>query len=168
MWASHYILKFIIITSKKAGFIYHPVLGWHAPSADKYTDRLVKIHYSEILEFAAWGVGWFFPDAKDYVKKKCAGTGSPSTSEWIGEINKPLPPTAVTLFKKSTYFGAYGSQNIYTFKDDHDNTLVWFTTTTLKKDINDAFSIIAKVKAHNTYKDEKQTIITRVKEFKAE
>ena len=99
----------------------------------------------------------------DHIKDKIAATQSKDTSDWLGEVGKSIPILLVKLDKAGSFQGRYGLSNIYTFVDEDNNKLVWFTTTRLNKEVGDWFCISAKVKAHETYQDRKQTIIKNVK-----
>lgn len=148
---------------KVDGFYYHPILGWHKATCEGYEDKVIAIKAEEVIEWAAWGAGWFLPSAKDYIKDKIAATQSKDTSDWIGEVGKSIPILLVKLDKAGSFQGRYGLSNIYTFVDEDNNKLVWFTTTRLNKEVGDWFCISAKVKAHETYQDRKQTIVKNVK-----
>lgn len=54
---------------------------------------------------------------------------------------------------------------IHTFKDDNGNVIVWKTSSTSLPELNegDKVSVKGTVKEHSTYKDEKQTVLTRCK-----
>lgn len=146
---------------KQAGFLYHPILGWHKASFDSaYQDRLIKIHADQILTLTAWGEPFFFPNVKEIID---AAAPVEDTLNWVGTIGKPLPAVKVKYISKSQYNSKYGLQYIYHFIDENNNELVWFSTIMLKKSIGDEFTIAARIKDHKLYKNKKQTIISRVK-----
>lgn len=94
------------------------------------------------------------------------------------KINEEVTYAGCARFKVRSFSG-YGEDTMYLhfFKDDHDNKLVWKTSKSLQwcKDINarplvwaspeagDRVTLKGTIKAHDEYKDEKQTILTRCK-----
>lgn len=57
-------------------------------------------------------------------------------------------------------YGYYTERSVYHFQDQDNNSLVWFTET---RDIEEGkeYQVRATVKAHDVYKDQPQTVITR-------
>jgi len=65
-------------------------------------------------------------------------------------------------FEKKDYFGNPQTNFIYKFRDNEGNLYVWFTTCVkfLKK--GESLDIRMTIKEHNNFRDEKQTIVSRV------
>lgn len=99
---------------------------------------------------------------------------------YIGTIKERMNMvvTLVSEYAYCTRFGYTEQVNyIYKFKDDEDNEIVWKTTKVLGKEYitekgnegvigvnkGDKIEIKATVKAHSIYRDNEQTVITRVK-----
>lgn len=150
---------------KDAGFLYHPILKWHRASAEGYANKVVEVKAEEVVEFSPIGSAWFVDKAAEIVNNKIAGTQSNETSEWVGEIRTDLPPTKVSLVKKTNFDGRFGNTNVFTFKDESGNIFTWFTTSNsfVGKEINDVFIIRGIIKDHSMFNNVKQTVLTRVK-----
>jgi hypothetical protein len=103
-----------------------------------------------------------------------------SGSEWLSEPKKRinLDLTLVNVYEyEGMSYSYYGSNMhyIYTFRDEDGNCLVWKTQKSVidwydedrdewvTAEVGSKVSMRATVKDHNTYKDIKQTIITRPK-----
>ena len=80
-------------------------------------------------------------------------------STWIGEVGHKV--CAKVQSCKCVYrdVGQFGDYFLYQFIDDHDNVLMWGTSKNLMTD--EVTSISGTIKSLDTYKDEKQTILTR-------
>ena len=52
---------------------------------------------------------------------------------------------------------------IYTFRNEHGDSIVWKTSKTLPIERNQRVHVRGTIKEHSEYKDEKQTILTRCK-----
>lgn len=147
---------------KAEGFIFDPVLLWHrsTPSAERET---ISIKAEDILEFSAWGEGHYLTEAKEKIKN-LINPPSASNSTWLdkepGDSFKELP---VTLVRKSSFDGRYGTTYIFTFITDKEQELVWFTSTNPNIELNETFFLSGKVKEKNIYKNKLQTIVTRCK-----
>ena len=153
---------------KNAGFKYDNVLKWHRSYSEVYEDRCVPISTDEIIEFSAWGKGYYKEGAKEYIEKKIAGDQPESTSVWVGEIGTKYNAGLVTLSRKSHYNNRYGLSCIYTFVDQNDNELVWFTQKELPFEIGDQLYLEGTVKSHNEYKGVMSTVLTRCRTKGAE
>ena len=95
-------------------------------------------------------------------------------SEYVGEVGQKITLEVYLNFETS-YKTDFGTTYIYSFKDDNGNTFVWKTSSILwieeldEKGSNifirkgDKISLTATIKAHQEYRDEKQTLIQRVR-----
>lgn len=124
--------------------------------------EVLKISAAEIIEFSAWGEGHFFSDAKNIIDSYEKKIIPEEPSEWIGEIGKRIT-ISVTLVRIGSYQNQYGISNIYNFKDENGNILVWFSKVDLKKDIDDTFNLTFTIKDHSEWNGKKNTVITRAK-----
>ncbi len=96
-------------------------------------------------------------------------------SQFVGQIGDKLNLTVTfdhTAWFECRSFSGYGKETMYihTFKDPDGNVLMWKTGNGLgEMDLQkgDHVQITGKVKDHNEYKDEKQTVLTRCKIKKA-
>lgn len=148
---------------KAAGFKYDTVLKWHRSTSEGYEDRVIKVDVNEVFEFSAWGEGFYSTGAKDIIDKKLAATQPDIDSEWVGEVGSKYEAGLVQLIRKNSFQTMYGLSNVYTFKDENDNILTWFTAKDLDIEINDFVILKGTVKSHDEYKSVKNTILTRCK-----
>ena len=149
---------------KDAGFRFNPTLLWHSPQIiEKYSDKLVKINWTEILEFSAWGEGHYFAGTPKKIKDITLAnvTEDRPDSEWL-EGDK-FDNLVVTFIRKNGFEGRFGWTNIYTFQTEDENILVWFSATEQDIKLGDSFFLSGKIKDRNEYNGIKQTIVTRCK-----
>ena len=85
-------------------------------------------------------------------------------SEWVGSPKERTEVTAKCTFTK-VIEGYYGDKTIVKFITEDGNVLTWFASSVVEdfEEDND-YKIKFTVKKHDEFRDEKQTIITRVKE----
>ena len=69
----------------------------------------------------------------------------------------------MTVVKNITLEGYYGINHMHIMEDEDGNTFVW-TTAARNWEEESEHTIIGTVKDHRTYKNVKQTILTRCKE----
>lgn len=94
--------------------------------------------------------------------------------QYIGTVGEKLE-MVLTLKREVSYDTQFGTTYIYIFEDDNGNTVTWKTSKVLwYDDLNgngadtfirkgDVIKAKATVKAHEEYKGEKQTAVTRLK-----
>lgn len=150
---------------KQNGFRYDPVLRWHKATKDeRYADRLIEIKLDDVVEISAWGKGYYKTDAKNIVDKALAATQPEVHSEWIGEVGEKIKGIKVQLVRKYTTETRYGLNTLYSFQTEEGSILNWWTTTFQAVEVGDWVTIkYATIKKLDTYKDVKNTIITRAK-----
>lgn len=83
-----------------------------------------------------------------------------SKSQFIGNINDKIEFVA-TVKRSVSFESAWGFGYFNTFVDANGNVLVWKTSSGLEE--GKTYNIKGTVKSHETYKDEKQTYLTRCK-----
>lgn len=97
-----------------------------------------------------------------------------STLAYVGEIGEKLE-LDVTYTNRYDYKNVFGTVNIFKFKDELGNVLVWKTSSWLEILVDGYFESIqldskirikATIKEHEEYNGEKQTLIVRVKVLK--
>lgn len=88
-------------------------------------------------------------------------------SEWVGEIGEKI--TTPAIMERSAWFEApsfsgFGTDtmHVYTFRVGND-AVVWKTSSCIEFQEGRRVTIRATVKAHEVYKDEKQTQVSRLK-----
>lgn len=83
----------------------------------------------------------------------------PSTSEFVGAIGERLD-LDLTVVKAIQLDGYYGVSTLHTMVDNCGNEYVWTTSSkTLEEGVT--YHVKGTVKDHKTYKNTKQTILTR-------
>ena len=113
-------------------------------------------------------------EAKRQAEYEARIAAEKAQSNYIGKAGDKIE--AIVTFKFEASFDTqYGTMFIYSFKDEVGNTLVWKTSSVMMLDgfdrngnnrfVNkgDQIRIKATIKDHSEYRDEKQTILTRVK-----
>jgi hypothetical protein len=81
-------------------------------------------------------------------------------SEYVGTVGEKITTTFKNSWKFSSY---YGSVIMNKFVDADDNIIVWTTSTHNDFDVNQTYKIKGTIKTHQIYRDDKQTVLTRVK-----
>ncbi len=87
-----------------------------------------------------------------------------SSSEYQGEIKERLVDLSLTVLKRLEYegFNYNDTLHITIMQDEDGNVYVW-KTSAKKLNEGETYLITGTVKAHNEYKEIKQTILTRCK-----
>lgn len=89
-------------------------------------------------------------------------------SQHIGQVGDKID-LDVTLEKSAWFdvpsFRGFGTDtmHVYTFRDTQGNALVWKTSGCLDIEEGQQVHLKGTIKAHDEYKDEKQTVLTRCK-----
>ena len=150
---------------KENNFIYDSVLRWHKATKDEnYADRLIEVKLSDIAEWSAWGQAHFTSEAKKFIDNLLAETQPQVDSNWIGEVGEKIKDIKVQLTRKYSFETKYGFSTCFNFADEDGNVLVWFTSTIQDIEQGQWLKIkYATIKKLDTYKDVKQTILTRAK-----
>lgn len=145
--------------SRETGWTFkHPVQGYKTVEVKlediAYTDEVGKLHYK--------------PEVYDIIKQiQKDNTIYEETGKFIGPVGEKfsLQVVCTNLYQ---YYGVYGLTNIYTFKTEYGDTLVWSTSKTFPEILEDIengsetiFELSGTIKDHKTYKGERQTVVTR-------
>jgi len=88
-----------------------------------------------------------------------AEAGRPE-SQFVGTIKK-RENFKLTLAKVIPVDGTYGTTFIHLFRDENGNRLTWFSSNGPEMEEGSTYEVKASVKAHDVYKGENTTIITR-------
>lgn len=152
---------------KAAGAKYDFTIGWHFDHADNgfncFEISIADVGEKNDLE------QWYFKrscEIDEFIKAKQTEHAPKTVSEYVGNIGDTITATVMLagIFKYKTHFTYYGETNyIYKFTDENGNALVWKTTAFLKIREGETCNIKGKVKEHNEYKGDKQTVLTRCK-----
>jgi hypothetical protein len=83
-------------------------------------------------------------------------------SNFVGTVGEKVKLN-LTFYNSFTFEGNYGTTFVYKMKDSDGNIFAWFTGNVIDKDFPFTAQITGRIKAHDTFKDVKQTILTRCK-----
>lgn len=98
-------------------------------------------------------------------------------SEHVGNVGDKIS-VKVTYMNTHTYYNQFGSSHIHLFIDDNGNIFKWSTGTGLKFTVKDdhanytqwypldngaTVQLVGKIKSHDEYNGQKQTVLTRCK-----
>jgi hypothetical protein len=84
-------------------------------------------------------------------------------SQWIGQPKQRLD-LALTVKGDTAIDGDWGVTHLYTMVDAAGNVCKWFSSRSQNWQIGQEVQVKATVKGHETYRDVKQTVITRCAE----
>ena len=155
---------------KEAGAFYNKAFGWYFRS-NKEGFRLFPVALEDAFEKFDDGTFDF-----EYPKEIKVEDPEAKISQYVGEVGKKIE-LEVTYHHHSSYTvqitpWTYNTMWIYNFVTPDGNKLIWKTASALcDKDGNNAakgdkLTIKASVKEHSEYKEEKQTVLTRVRVVK--
>ena len=145
---------------KEAGAKYNNIMGW-CFNAEPTFDA-VEIHADAIMDKDADGWYSMKSDAAEIVRAAKNAAMPESRSEYVGEVggNVAADVKCVAGFGFNT---AYGSMEIYKFKDAAGNVFTWKTGSVPMVRKGERYKVRGTVKDHEEYKGEKQTVLTRCK-----
>lgn len=113
----------------------------------------------------------------EYKRLLDAKNGTSKVSEYIGNVGDKVS-VKVTYLNSYTYSTNFGSSYIHLFSDDNGNIFKWSTNSKLEYTVKDNHSnysqwyyldkgatiqLSGKIKDHNEYRNQKQTVLTRCK-----
>lgn len=113
----------------------------------------------------------------EYKRLLDAKNGSSKVSEYVGNVGDKVS-VKVTYLNTYTYDTNFGSSYIHLFVDDDGNIFKWSTNSRLEYTVKDNHSnysqwcyldkgatiqLSGKIKDHNEYRNQKQTVLTRCK-----
>lgn len=148
---------------KAAGAKFNNELLWHFDhEQSKYPT--IKVSIEEVCRKNFVDV-WVFNGAWDYVKDLLEANAPKTESQYIGNVGDKvdLKVTLASVHTYETNYSYYSELNfIYKFKDSNSNTIIWKTSNKYLEE-GKTYQIKGKIKKHNEYKGDKQTILTRCK-----
>ena len=143
---------------------YAKFLGWYLPSNIEMPNPLpvgvepIKLEWDKISDPETDA---FLPeeDIQNYVNTLVY---DPGVSDWVGNIKERI--TADVVCTRILHFqNAFGISTMFMFEDTDKNILTWTTQTTQNIEENCEYIITGTVTEHLTYKNVKQTLLTRCK-----
>lgn len=152
---------------KAAGARFHNLLGWHFDHADNGFDcfeiNTADVMYETIEHTLDLKADWMIIE---FIKEQKALYAPKSTSEYVGEVGDKIEMKLIFKSEHSfeTHYSYYGELNfIYKFADEAGNTIVWKTSKCYDLKEGETYIVKGKIKDHNEYKGDKQTVLTRCK-----
>ena len=142
------------------------VLAWVdqvlAPKPDKtdYEHNLVEVCAQSYISYKQAGVAASVFAAYKFAHKPAKVADKPSA--WVGQLKERLRDMAVTcVWSMELQPNEWGDVYLNKFKDEAGNLYVWFTGYGF--DLNEKILLTGTVKAHDEYRGENQTVLTRCK-----
>lgn len=144
---------------------YSRLWGWYFISTDELpADLPTDVTPIQLLWEKVGGEdGSLFADAKvkTYVDTLLY---EENPSEYVGEIGERIEIT-VEVIKTYDMDGYYGLSTMHTFKDSEGNIYLW-TTSSKKWEVGSFHTIRGTIKDHKTFRNCKETILSRCTEIK--
>lgn len=149
---------------KAAGWRYHALVGWHNGEINvpHNEEDIYILDADTAAEFGMYGDGTWRYSVKEVIAKAKASLKAESRSEWIGLEKEKITDLPVVLKRKSGCQTRFGWSDIYTFMNGN-NVIICFTSSNINLEEGKEYLLSATIKAHNKYKDEKQTVVKRIK-----
>ena len=154
---------------KAAGARYHKYFGWHFDHKPEGFET-AELNIGEVSEVISDGTVVLFDDLridccmKAFREKHCPK--SESTSEYVGEEGKRITVN-VKCVRQHEYERSFGYRTTYVtifiFEDADGNVFKWNSTNYTRIENGAEIELTGTVKAHETYKGTKQTVLTRCK-----
>ena len=144
---------------------YAEFLGWYLPSDIEMPQPIpvgiepIKLMWDNVKDPEDENYLMDKKLIKKYVETLIYDSG---TSKWMGEIGDKL--TVNVKCKKIAHFvSAYGESTLFSFVDEDGNNYTWTTSTSPNIQEGLSYNITGKIKKLDVYKNQKVTILTRVK-----
>lgn len=149
---------------KDAGFQFNRDLYWHCPyEKNQFSDKCFAVHYTTVLQLMAYGKGFYFEETSKQIKAKIDSYLPPSNSTFVepdedGKIRAHVRCTSIRQVESM-----YGMTNLYTFENDMGDKIIWYSSSSPSVEVGDEGDLIGTFKKHDTFRNEAQTVVTRVK-----
>lgn len=149
---------------KKEGGSFDKVVGWYLDKpSEKFPTKEVRL--LDIADPKPNGSVTFDERAEKFRDDLDDEIGSQSNqSSHLGSIGDKieLEVELVETYEFQSSYSYYGKDYIYKFKDKEGNILVWKTSCYIPKSFSKG-SLTGKIKKHDVYKGEKQTVLIKCK-----
>ena len=150
---------------KENGATYRKLWGWGIASTDEVPAELPAGVEAIRLEWSAIGTdeGTLKPDhlVKEHIESLMYEEGN---SDFQGSVGDRLQ-LRVKVIKALSLDGYYGPSTMHIMQDENENVYVWTTASKSWAENSEHF-IRGTVKEHKTYRNVKQTVLTRCSEVK--
>lgn len=134
---------------------------------DKYPTVQISFDECYTVDMETGCVNWNYETGnEDLIKSKMPKVENSLESSFIGSIGDKLDQVVTFVryfeYERDSYSG-WGKEiaRIYKFVDEHGNILIWNTGSWKTLQEGKRYNLKGKVKEHNTYNGENQTILTR-------
>lgn len=136
------------------------ILNWIQEMPDQednnYLMNIKNIGQANFVDHALMGIAVSIPIAYENTHKPVKTSGG-----YLGEIGKHLEGEAVLISHK-VCDTSFGISHLYTF-EMNNSQVVWFSSKNMQIEPDQKFSLRAKVKSHNSFRDTKQTMVNYTK-----
>jgi hypothetical protein len=141
------------------------VLSDDFTGASDYVQNLKNIVGADSVSFGNIGLlasapqAWARWQQKTLIREAEAA----QVSDWLGDVGKRITFTATV--RAITYIpGDFGTTVLYSMLDAAGNIIKWFASReALGDQVGETYTLKATIKAQDTFKDVKQTLVTRAK-----
>ena len=152
---------------KEAGWKYSPIFGWRSAdisAIDTYgEDNVAILSVDQVASFNIYGEGCFLSTCGNLIQQLKDARKPQSLSNWVGTEKEKLVDLPVVIQRISGFGSRFGWTNVITFISGND-ILTWFTSSNVSNyEEGEKYLLSATVKEHSIFKDEKQTLLLRVK-----
>lgn len=134
---------------------------------DKYPTVQISFDECYTVDMETGCVNWNYETGnEDLIKSKMPKVENSLKSSFIGSIGDKLDQVVTFVryfeYERDSYSG-WGKEiaRIYKFVDEHGNILIWNTGSWKTLQEGKRYNLKGKIKEHNTYNGENQTILTR-------
>lgn len=138
---------------------YHKIFGWYIPCAAELPDPLAAGITPSRLDWSQVSSGQRLkPDQEldEIINTLIYGK---STSTFIGEVGDRIT-AQLTVLKTSEFDTKYGKAAKHIMEDADHNIYSWLTSSKILTE-GQTYTIKGSVKAHETFRGEKQTVLSR-------
>ena len=140
---------------------YHKFFGWYVISEDELPTLPAGLEPIQLKweDVAFADEDQLRPESqiKEYIDSLMY---DPSPSKWQGEVGDRIDRTLTVTKVTPLADGYYGPSTFFLFKDEYDNEYCW-TTGSKSLELNATYEVRGTIKALQTYKGKKQTVLTR-------
>lgn len=133
---------------------------------DKYPTVQISFDECYTVDMETGCVNWNYETGnEDLIKSKMPKVENSLESSFIGSIGDKLDQVVTFVryfeYERDSYSG-WGKEiaRIYKFVDEHGNILIWNTGSWKTLQEGKRYNLKGKIKEHNTYNGENQTILT--------
>lgn len=134
---------------------------------DKYPTIQISFDECYTVDMETGYVNWNYETGnEDLIKSQMPKVENSLESSFIGSIGDKLDQVVTFVryfeYERDSYSG-WGKEiaRIYKFVDEHGNILIWNTGSWKTLQEGKRYNLKGKIKEHNTYNGENQTILTR-------